>query len=228
MEYELESLMIEDYKIYQSPDLYRFTSDAVLLSRFAPQGKKYVADLCSGSGIIGLHYYALQREKPEKVMLCEIQKDLAEMSEKTVAKNGLEQKFSVINGDLNDICEREEYDLVLCNPPYKKRGSGYPVKNRMLAVCKSEICVTLGEIISVSAKILKRRGSICMCNAVDRLEETFSLFSAHKISPSRLVFVSAKPSGNPYLFMIEGVKGVKTSLTVLPQITNSAKDFSGE
>ena len=225
--YELEKLMIDDYVIYQSKDLYRFTSDAVMLSRFAESDKKTVADICSGSGIIGLHYYALCKIKPQKVMLCELQKELADMSAASVKKNGLENIFTVINGEINALSERGEYDLVLCNPPYKKRGSGYPSANGHLAICKSELRVTLDEIVSVAAKLLKRRGSLVMCNAVDRLKETFAAFSKYGLSPDRLAFVTSKAGGAPYLFMIEGIKGVKTALSVLPEITNSSKDFSG-
>lgn len=226
--YEEESLMIGSYKILQSKDLYRFTSDAVMLSRFAEKNAERVADFCSGSGIIGLHYYALCTKKPEKVVLCELQKCLADMSEKSVELNGLKNVFTVICGDLNDLDYNGEFDLILCNPPYKKRGSGYPVQNEHLAICKNEIKVTLSEIVKVASAALKRRGKLCMCNAVDRLEETFREFSANGLSPSKLAFVSAKEGAAPYLFMIEGVKGVKASLKVLPQAANSARDFSGE
>ncbi len=227
LDYKEEALLIGDYKIYQSPHLYRFTSDAVILSRFAPEGQKAVIDLCSGSGIVGLHYFALNDESVERVTLCEIQKDLAEMSEASVKLNRLEDKFVVLDKPLQELEERECYDLVLCNPPYKKRGSGFPVKNEHLAICRSEVAVTLGEIVSMASKLLKRKGVLCMCNAVDRLEETFAAFSAHGLSASRLCFVSAKENENPYLFLIEGVKGIKKTLTVENQKVNSSKDFSG-
>ena len=56
----LEDLGIKNLKIYQDTELYRFTSDAVLLSKFASCKKgEIVADFCSGSGIVGLHYFAL-------------------------------------------------------------------------------------------------------------------------------------------------------------------------
>ena len=227
LDYKEESLQIGNYKIYQSPRLYRFTSDAVILSRFAPPAQKEVIDLCSGSGIVGLHYYALNDEFVKRVTLCEIQSDLAEMSEESVNLNGLENKFTVLNKPLQELEERETYDLVLCNPPYKKRGSGYPVKNEHLAICRNEVAVTLDEIVFMSSKLLKRKGVLCMCNAVDRLEETFASFTAHGLSASRLCFVSAKEGENPYLFLIEGVKGVKKTLVVENQKVNSSKNFSG-
>ena len=227
-DYVSESLCIKDYKIYQSPSLYRFTSDSVVLSRFAPAGKKCVCDLCSGSGIVGLHYYALHDGEVVRVTLCEIQEPLAEMSRSSVALNSLEDKFTVVCDDLKNLKERDCYDLVLCNPPYIKRGSGFPMKDEGARMAKTEVAVTLDEIVSVSAKLLKRSGVLCMCNAVDRLEETFLSFSAHGLSPSRLCFVSSKANEKPYLFLIEGVKGRKASLSVEPQTVNSSRDFSGK
>ena len=60
----LEDLNLNGLKIYQDDGLYTFTSDSVLLTRFANVKKgDVVADFCSGSGIVGLHLYALNAEK---------------------------------------------------------------------------------------------------------------------------------------------------------------------
>ena len=59
---KLEDLSLEGLKIYQDDKLYRFTSDSVLLSRFVKVKKgDVVADFCSGSGIVGLHLYGLNK-----------------------------------------------------------------------------------------------------------------------------------------------------------------------
>ena len=65
-EYEvLEDMMIDGLKIVQDTRLYRFTSDSVLLSRFAKAKKKdRVADFCAGSGIVAFHFYALNKAHP--------------------------------------------------------------------------------------------------------------------------------------------------------------------
>ena len=55
-----EPLFINDYFVYQDSSLYTFTSDSILLSRFAKAKKgDIVADFCSGSGIVGLNFFAL-------------------------------------------------------------------------------------------------------------------------------------------------------------------------
>ena len=63
-EYEvLEDMLIDGLKIVQDTRLYRFTSDSVLLSKFAKAKKgDTIADFCAGSGIVAFHFYALNEE----------------------------------------------------------------------------------------------------------------------------------------------------------------------
>ena len=79
-EYEVaEDMQMDGLKIVQDKRLYRFTSDSVLLSKFATAKKnEKVADFCAGSGIVGFHFYALNREKSEfPVVLFEMQEELS-------------------------------------------------------------------------------------------------------------------------------------------------------
>ena len=78
-----EDMCLDNLKIVQDTRLYRFTSDSVLLSRFAKAKKgDVVADFCAGSGIVGFHFYALNKDKfPNMpVTLFELQEDLSALS----------------------------------------------------------------------------------------------------------------------------------------------------
>ena len=103
----VEELLEGDLKIIQNTALYRFTSDSVLLTRFV-KGKKRdtVADFCAGSGIVGLHFYALNPHI-SSVTLFEMQSELSEMSGRSVLLNGL-TNFSVVCTRVQDI--GREYD----------------------------------------------------------------------------------------------------------------------
>ncbi len=224
---KIESLNIKDYKIIQSDDLYKFTSDPVLLSRFARAGATKVCDLCAGSGIVSLHYYALNDLTVKKVVAVEIQKELAQMNEKSVRINGLQDVFTVINAPLQDYKTDEKFDLVLCNPPYEKRGAGLPPKSEHLAVCRTEKCVTLDEIVAAASGLLDKNGYFCVCHKVSRLPEVFSAFERHSLCPSRLQLVSGR-SCKAYLALIEGVKGKKVEIEAYSTVINDFIDFSGE
>ena len=220
---EIESLNIKDYKIIQSSDLYRFTSDAILLSRFAKANdNEVVADICAGSGIVGLHFFALNEEKVKSVTLFEMQKSLSDMSKRSVKLNALEDKFTVENCKIQDIDETffGKFSLVLCNPPYKKQNSGYVSLREDIAVCKHEITVNIEDIAKSASKLLKRGGRICLCNKCERLLDVLSAFEKFGLCATRLAFLSGEKDKPPYLFFIEAVNKIKRPFKVEKPIIN--------
>lgn len=219
----LEDLLINDYKIIQSKRLYRFSSDAVLLSRFATvKRNETVADLCAGSGIVGLHFYALHPEEITSVAEFELQSELADDCKRSVEYNGLTDKITTYNMPVQNIPSdfNGSFSLLLCNPPYKKTGSGEINPNESEALARHEIALTLEELSLVAKRLLKHGGRFCLCQRIERFTDVFCEFRKNGIEPSRLQFVRNKNGKEPYLFLVEGVKGVKRKFSVLPEIVN--------
>ena len=218
----LEDLLIDGLKIIQNKNLYRFSSDAVLLSKFASFKKgDVVADFCAGSGIVGMHYYALNKTV-ERVDGYEIQPELADTFTRSILYNNLQDKIFCYNLPIQDIDKGKNcsYSLILCNPPYKKKNSGGTNPEGHIAICRHEIAVTLEEIIEIAAKKLKFGGRLAMCQRVERLADMIELMRRYKIEPYKLQFVISGKETKPYLFLIEGVKGITRQLTVLETIRN--------
>ena len=218
----IENIGIDNLKIIQDDSLYRFTSDAVILSRFASSKKgDIVADFCSGSGIVGIHYYALNK-KVKSVDLFEIQKELCDISIKSIELNGLQDKFTAYNMPIQEISNKfnAKYTLILCNPPYKKKNSGEVSIDIKKAMCKHEITVTQEEIIEIASKKLNFGGRLCMCQKVERFTDMIVKMREVGLEPARIQFVLNKEGNAPYLYLIEAVKGVKPQLKVLPNIIN--------
>lgn len=210
-----------DKKIIQNKNLYRFTSDSILLSRFARA--KYgdvVADFCSGSGIVGLHFLCLNGHI-SGVTLFEMQPSLSNMAARTIAFNGFENALAVCCR-LQDIGREhdDKFSLVLCNPPYERGGLQNLTYEK--AVCRKEITITLPEIVSAAYKKLKYGGRFALVNRADRLAEVIYLLKSHGLEPKRLQFVSGTPGGKPYLILIESTKGGKPGLELLPPAVNAA------
>ena len=140
---ELEDLFEGNLKIIQNRAFYRFTSDSVLLSRFATaKARDDVADFCAGSGIVGLHFYALHPQV-RRVALFEMQPELSEMSARTVALNGL-TNFTAVCCRVQDIGREydDRFSLILCNPPYETGG----FDRNMLAFQKEFVRAFLGSL----------------------------------------------------------------------------------
>ena len=224
-EYEvLEDMMIDGLKIVQDTRLYRFTSDSVLLSRFAKWKKgDVVADFCAGSGIVGFHFYALNKEKaPDMpVTLFEMQDGLCALAKKTAVYNGFEN-FAVVNGKLQDLdrAYNEKFSLILCNPPYERAGTGFDNDDYDKAVCRKEITLTLKEIAQAANFALKFGGRLCMLHRADRLAEVCYTLHEEHIEVKKIQFVGGRVATKPYLVMIEGVKGGKPSCEILETVVN--------
>ena len=149
----IEDMGIDGLKIVQDTELYRFTSDSVLLSRFAQakNGDK-IADFCSGSGIVAFHFHALNRHEKKNLsyVLFELQQSLCELSKKTAKLNGFEE-FDFCLGRLQEIPERyrESFSLVLCNPPYERGGFENDCYEK--AICRKELTITFEEIAKAAS-----------------------------------------------------------------------------
>lgn len=217
-----EDLMLNNLKIVQDKRYYRFTSDSILLSRFATSKKgEKVADFCAGSGIIGLHYYGLNMQKVKSVTLFELQNELADLAQKSIEINGLQEKFSIVRGHLQDAPKtyNSSFSLITCNPPYKKTGSGEKNLSNHIAICRHECEITQKEILSTAQRLLMPGGRFCICQRIERLTDLICDLRACKLEPSRMVFVRTK-NGAPYLVMIEATKDKKPQLKILKEIVN--------
>ena len=224
-EYEvLEDMMIDGLKIVQDTRLYRFTSDSVLLSRFAKWKKgDVVADFCAGSGIVAFHFYALNKARAEATpfTLFEMQESLLELSKKTAAYNGF-GNFEFQQGKLQEIPRKfnEKFSLILCNPPYERAGTGFDNDEYEKAVCRKELTITLADIATAAGFALKFGGRLCMLHRADRLAEVCYTLRMAKIEVKKIQFVGGKPGSKPYLVMVEGVKGGKPGCDILETVWN--------
>ncbi len=212
--------LFADKKIIQNVNLYRFTSDSILLSRFArAKAGDVVADFCSGSGIVGLHFLCLNAHI-SGVTLFEMQPELADMAARTIEADGFLNARSVCCR-IQDIGREydDKFSLVLCNPPYERGGPQNLAYHK--AVCRKEITVTLPEIIRAAYRKLKYGGRFALINRADRLAEVMYLLKDNGLEPKRLQFVSGTPGGKPYLIMAEATKGGRPGLELLPSAVNS-------
>ncbi|MBQ9514047.1 MAG: methyltransferase [Clostridia bacterium] len=218
---KIEDLLINNLKIVQDDELYCFTSDAILLSRFATVKKNdVVADFCAGSGVVGIHLLG-ENGAIKSLTLFEMQTPLYELSKKTIALNRLDDKVKAVNTRIQDIGANYNgaFSLIVCNPPYMESGRGENNLKREIAVCRTEITVSLSEICLSASKALKFGGRFAIVNRADRLCDVIDCMRKNNIEPKRLAFVKGGKK-EPYLLLIEGVKGGKKGIKVYSDIEN--------
>lgn len=207
-----------DKKIIQNVNLYRFTSDSILLSRFARyKAGDRVADFCSGSGVIGFHFMCLH-PRLCFLHLFEMQEELADMSRRTAELNGFPCEIHCLKVQDIPAEYNDKFSLILCNPPYE--NSGFENRDGAKAVCRKEISLTLAELTEALFYKLKFGGRAALCYRADRCAELIYSLKSRNLEPKRIQFVGGTAGAKPYLVLIEAVKGGKPGVEVLPQTVN--------
>ena len=150
-----------------------------------------------------------------------MQKPLFELCQKSIVENGLCDKANAINVKLQDIDKsyNERFSLIVCNPPYMKVNQGEQKSQEGIAICTSEVMLKLDELCLSVSRCLKFGGRVSLVHRADRLVDVVYALKKYNIEPKRLQLVSAKDK-EPYLFLLEGVKGGKSGLKILKEIQN--------
>ena len=100
-----------------------------------------------------------------------------------------------------------------------KVGHGDSNQFEQKAICKSEITLSLEELCLAFSRCLKFGGRVSLVHRADRLVEVITELKKNNIEPKKLQFVCSGDK-EPYLFMLEGVKGGKSGIKILNSIKN--------
>lgn len=201
-----------------SPE-HTFGTDALLLAAFAcVKPKDVCCDFGTGCGIIPFYWL---REGAAKVNAVEIQPLACSQVRRSLALNGIEDRFELIEGDLKELRGRLPFgvfDVVTMNPPYTPNGSGIMSTSAADQIARHETMLSLDELCAAAAKLLKTGGRFCICLRPERLTDAMVSMRRADLEPKRLRFVSQREGKAPWLFLLEGKKGRRPGLVTEPEL----------
>lgn len=205
----IDDLQRNGYGIIQKKDGFCFGMDAVLLSGFArvKKGERAI-DLGTGTGIIPILLEA-KNEGKEYIGL-EIQEDMADMAFRSVAFNHLEEKISVVKGDIKEagkLFGKSTFDVVTSNPPYMNDAHGLKNLDLSKAIARHEVLCTLEDVVREAAGLLKPGGRFYMVHRPRRLIEIITMLTKYKLEPKRMKMVHPFVDKEANMVLIEAVRG---------------------
>lgn len=204
------------YKIIQNENRFCFGMDAVLLSGFAiVKEGEIVLDLGTGTGIIPI--LLAGKTKGRHFTGLEIQSSSADMAERSVQYNHLEDRISIIEGDIKEagkLFEPASFDVITSNPPYMTGQHGLVNPDQEKAIARHEICCTLEDVISQTAKLLRVGGRFYLVHRPFRLAEIIHMLVEYRLEPKRMKLVYPFVDREPNMVLIEAVRGGKSRITV--------------
>ena len=200
-------------RVIQSVHGYRFSADALLLAEFVTiKPGDTVVDLGTGCGIIPL--LLLEQKTPSYVYGLEIQRELASQSSRNVALNRYQDRAAVILGDIRQPpFKPSSADVVVCNPPYRKKESGRVNPNPQRAIARHEMLAAIDDILEASRKLLRVPGRLAMIYPAERIVDVFVKMRGFDLEPKRMEIIYPGPQSEGKRALIEahvmGGKGLK-------------------
>ncbi len=203
-------------KIYQDSNFFSFSLDSIILANYATirLRDKNIIDFCTGNGVVPL---ILSRRTNKTIYGIEIQDSVAALAKESVEYNQLDKQIHIICEDVKDFSSKHlnEFDLILCNPPYFKINEGSTFNDsyeKMIA--RHEISINLDDVFNCAKKILKDNGNICLVHRTDRFIEILDKLKMYGLEPKRIKFVHENIMKESTLFLVEAQKCGKVGLRV--------------
>ncbi len=148
--------------LLQSRSGYRTAIDAPLLAWFAAQhapDAEQALDLGAGSGLVSL---VLARALPHvQIDLLDKQPAMLDRARRNARLNAVDRRFAFLHADVADLTLPARYDLVLCNPPYRRRDHGHPPASSERQIAHQESTATLRQFCHAAVAVLNPTGRSC-------------------------------------------------------------------
>jgi tRNA1Val (adenine37-N6)-methyltransferase len=212
----LDDLQRNGFQIIQHQQKFCFGMDAVLLSGFAKvKDSGRALDLGTGTGIIPI--LLAGKTKAKELVGLEIQEESADMARRSVLLNGLEERISIVTGDIKEadrLFAPASFDVITSNPPYMTGNHGLTNPDMPKAIARHEILCTLEDVVSRTERLLKPGGKFFMVHRPFRLAEIFVTLCKYHLEPKRMQLVYPYVDKEPNMVLIEAMRGGKPRITV--------------
>ncbi len=225
LENERLDVVNDNLSLIQKTDGLTFGTDALLLAAYVRKTKGRGLELGSGSGIISL--LLATREKCAHILAAEVQEAYAELTQRNIALNGLNDKVAVIEADVRDtslLGEAGSYDLIFTNPPYMTADSGLSCKTDAKTIARHELFGKVEDFIATAARMLKYGGSFYIVLHPSRTTDFFAACRKNGLEPKRFTPVCARADLPPSMFLAECKRGGKPSLVFTRPLFLSSKE----
>lgn len=216
----LDVLLDGRLRIIQSKSGYRLSLDALLLAHFAEgSAGASIVDLGAGNGAVALMLAA--RVRSARLTGLEIQTKMVERARRSIALNSFGERLSMVHGD---ICAVEglfrpgSFDLAVCNPPYRRLNSGRMNPDDEKRTARHEVTGRLGDFVRAARYLLRHGGRLAMVYPATRLVDLLHTMRAEDLEPKRVRLVHSFTGNEAVLALVEGVKGARRELQVLPPL----------
>ncbi len=216
----IDDLQLGGLRILQKENGFRFGMDAVLLADFVRlEERERAADFGTGTGILPL--LLAGRGKGSHFDAFEIQPDMADMARRSVCLNGLTERITVHQLEVEKADEAVRpgtLDAIVCNPPYGVPGTTLINPSQTLSVARHQAEGGLKAWYCMAYRLLRGKGRFSMIYPAPRMLEAMTELSRARLEPKRFRLIYPSDSKAANLVLIEAMKDAKPMLHPEPPL----------
>lgn len=148
-----------DFRIFQYEKGHRYSTDDVLTAWYGTQWAPRVERACDlGSGIGSVAIIAAWRLPGAHFVTVEAQALSIRLARKSMAYNGLDDRFTLVHSDLRDFETDERFDLVTGSPPYFPQGTATGANHPQAVPARIEVRGNVADYARTASRILAPGG----------------------------------------------------------------------
>ena len=216
----LDDLIIDNLRIYQRDDEFRFSFDAIALVHFCRfNGRHRYVDLGTGTGVLPLVGTSLGAGHITGIEINAVTADLAQRS---VAYNNKSDVVHIVQGDYRQISYHQfgakPFDGVLVNPPFFDYASGLAPCERQRQLALHDKHTSLEDVIASAKRLVKYKGRLWMVYSAPRLDYALQVLRNYNFSVKRMRMVHGMVDKPAKIVLIEAISGGQPGMIVEPPL----------
>jgi tRNA1Val (adenine37-N6)-methyltransferase len=140
---------------------------------------------------------------------------------RNVEQNRFRERVTIQRVDVRNIRDAfspESFAAVVCNPPYRRVASGRISPDAERKIARHELAAGLADFLQAGAYLLRIKGRMALVYPAPRVVDLVQSMRQVNLEPKRLRMVHSFAGADAALVLVEGVKGGRSGIEVLPPL----------
>ena len=178
----MKPFRFQQFSIQQSKDVFRVGTDGVLLGAMCNvKNAKKILEIGTGTGLISL--MLAQRNVSAKILAIDINENAVKLASENFRNSIFNENLKVELKDFKNFETNENFDLVVCNPPFfEENASAKDV------LARQQVELNFRNLVEKSTEIITQKGILSIilpseaATDVKSLAEEFNLYLVREIN----------------------------------------------
>ncbi|MEQ8908617.1 MAG: methyltransferase [Vicingaceae bacterium] len=197
MKAKRQAFQFKQFSIRQDQAAMKVGTDGVLVGAWTDCSKaKRILDIGCGTGLLCL---MLAQRCQAQLTGIEIEPEATLQAQQNVAECTWSERIKILEGDFTSFESEEQYDLIVCNPPYFNANRNRDKREQ----ARQNISLPYPLLFEKVAEHLSPKGSFSLISPADRETELLTLGENQGLFPKRLLKVRGNHQAKIKRLLIE-------------------------